>query len=582
MTHILLIEDTEVLRLCTAEILKKENFIVSTAEDGKAGLAIALEIKPDLILCDVRMPHMNGYEVLSQLKQNPTTRTTPFIFLTAKTAREDIRHGMHLGADDYLTKPFSRNELLATIESQLRKRAVIRSHYEEYLQRLEDTSTLNQQKDVVTGLNNLYYLLEQFNIFVNRLDNQQIRHPRTPFHLPCCLIYLDRHIKAKQILGYEQYSQLLRNIAQRIQKIIGKDGELALLNDHEFALLYNPLEKQQQAKTFAEDILASFTEPHSLDTNEIFVDARLCISFYPRSGHSLDELIQIARSTLSNTAKFSSEKYIFSEGSNHFNNQRQAFIETELHYALEREQLQVFYQPQIDLSTGNVSGFEALLRWQHPKLGNISPADFIPIAEETGLIQSIGYWSLRTAVADVRIWQKKYNPELRLAINLSGYQLNHKYICHDVLKILAEEDFNPEYLDIEITESILIDDFKKVSDRLKQLQRVGSKIAIDDFGTGYSSFNYTRLFAWDILKIDRCFVKNIHKSKTNAAITKGLIEMSHALGFLVIAEGVENSSELAVLNDYGCDIVQGYFLGRPVSAAALERNIFQSFDAVTH
>ncbi|AFY39189.1 response regulator receiver modulated diguanylate cyclase/phosphodiesterase [[Leptolyngbya] sp. PCC 7376] len=582
MTNILLIEDTEILRMCTARILQKEQFAVTTAEDGQEGVAIALKTTPDLILCDVRMPRMDGYQVLEQLKQNPETRAIPFIFLSAKDARQDVRRGMYLGADDYLTKPFSRSELLEAIQSQLKKRAAIQSHYKDYLIRLEDASALKQQQDGVTGLNNIYYLQNQFNFFVNRFDNQQIRNPRHSFHLPFCLIQLERNQTAKQILSFEQYNQLLSNVAERIQTILGKSGELALINDNEFGLLYDPIEQQQHASYFAEEISTSFAEPYIIGTQEVFLDARLSISFYPRSGHGLDELIQAARSTLNNTAKFNTQKYFFAEGENHSNSQKQAFIETELHYALARNELEVFYQPQIDLDTGKVSGFEALLRWTHPELGTISPVDFIPIAEETGLIQSIGYWSLRTATSEVRHWQRKYKAELRLAINLSGYQLNHKYICQDILKILAEEDFDPEYLDIEITESILIEDFQEISERLKQLQRVGVRIAIDDFGTGYSSFNYTRLFSWDILKIDRCFVNNLHKSKVNAAITKGLIEMSHALGFLVIAEGVENSSELAVLNDYGCDIVQGYFLGRPVSAKVLEKNIFQSFDTVSY
>jgi EAL domain-containing protein (putative c-di-GMP-specific phosphodiesterase class I) len=314
----------------------------------------------------------------------------------------------------------------------------------------------------------------------------------------------------------------------------------------------------------------------------LFIDVRIGICFYPRSGHSLEELIRVANLTLDNNANFATQKYQFCLGENNFQNEKRALIETELHYAQERDQLEIYYQPQINLASGKVTGLEALIRWNHPLLGTIPPSDFIPIAEETGLIESIGSWSLQTAVAQTYYWQKKYQQSLRLATNISAYQLNNPTICHDILRVLVEENFDPQYLDLEITESILIDDFQKVSEKLKMLQRVGIKIAIDDFGTGYSSFNYTRLFPWDILKIDRCFVNNLHKSKINAAITKGLIEMSHALGFKVIAEGVENSAELAILNEYGCDEVQGYFLGRPVSAQLLEKNIFQAFDNVAH
>lgn len=581
MPKILLVEDTDIVRRSTATILRYENFEVITAKDGEEGIALALNELPDLILCDVMMPKVNGYQVLEALQEEYTTRTIPFIFLTGRDTRENVRHGMHLGADDYLTKPFTKPELLQTIQSQLKKYANIKSHYEQYIRQLEQIPDENNQYDAVTGIENFLYLQQQFDFFVNKLDNRQIRNLGTNFYLPLCLIQIEGK-KIKQILSYETYNELLTETITRLKNHLENEEQVALIGDGEFAILCNPIKDRQDISSTAELIIKQFESSFMINKKEFFVDIRVGISFYPRSGHTLDELVKSCRSILENTTQFATQKYQFSSDQDNFDHDKQVFLETELHYAIARNQLQVFYQPQINLSSGTVTGLEALLRWFHPDLGFVSPVDFIPIAEETGLIESIGYWSLKEATEQVREWQRKYHESLRLAINVSAHQLSNPDICHEILRILAEEDFDPKLLDLEITESILIDDFQKANDKLKMLQRVGIKIAIDDFGTGYSSFNYTRLFPWDILKIDRCFINNIHQSKINAAITKGLIEMSHALGFKVIAEGVETSAELAVLNQYNCDEVQGYFLGRPVSGEVLERNIFQKFENVDH
>lgn len=248
-----------------------------------------------------------------------------------------------------------------------------------------------------------------------------------------------------------------------------------------------------------------------------------------------------------------------------------------MHYALEKQQIRVFYQPQIDLKTGQVSGFEALARWEHPEMGMVSPLDFIPIAEETGLIKDIGFFILETAVEDVRHWQKKYNVDFRLAVNFSSQQLRLPNICHDLVNILIDHDFNPEQLDVEITESILIKNFKQIITKLNALQRLGCKIAMDDFGTGYSSLNYVRLLPWDIIKIDRAFVSKIHENEVNKVITKGIIVTAHELGFKIVAEGIEDNNELAVLTQYDCDFIQGYFISKPISTSLIEETILNAY-----
>lgn len=582
MTKILLIEDDTIILRATSAILTHANFEVITANNGKDGLRKAFECLPDLILCDIMMPGLNGYEVLEKLKSTLTDCIIPFIFLTGRDGREDIRRGMHLGADDYLTKPFTQVELLDAIQTQLNKYHAIKTHYQQYVQKIQESVEKQSQYDSVTGIQNFIYLQEQFSFFINRLNQQQIGTPRTHFYLPVSLIKLERLEKLKQVLNYESYNALLNQIVARLQQDLPPQDQVALLGDGEFGILSMPIKERAHIQNRASKLIDLFNSPFMIEDRELFLDVRMGICLYPRDGHSLDELVKNARSTLENVARFTQIKYQLCSNNFNLDNEKKAYLETELHYAIARDQLQVFYQPQVNVQTGQITGLEALIRWEHPEKGMISPADFIPIAEETGLIESIGYWVLETATNQVKKWQTTYQEDLRLALNISGYQLNNPTICHDIIRVLVEQNFDPQYLDLEITESILIEDFQHISDTLKKLQKIGIKIAMDDFGTGYSSFNYTRLFPWDILKIDRCFIHDVDQNPINAAITKGLIEMSHALGFKVIAEGVEKSSELALLHQYRCDEVQGYFLGRPLPEMDIEVLLLQNMDQTPH
>jgi CheY-like chemotaxis protein len=270
MAKILLIEDTEIIRHSTSAALKHEGFDVIAAKNGIEGLEYALTNHPDIILCDVMMPGMDGYQVLEQLQKKQATRTIPFVFLTGKDAREDIRHCMHLDADDYLTKPFTRTELLQTIQSQLKKRDAIKAHYEEYIQKLETPEENLHQYDSVTTLPNILYLKEKFTFFINHLDNAQIRNPGETFHLPFWVLKIERHDKIKQVLGYEGYNQLLQEIAIRLQTIDTKEEqEFALISDSEFAVLWIPVQTRKESADRAKEIINLFNSSYNVQDKEL-------------------------------------------------------------------------------------------------------------------------------------------------------------------------------------------------------------------------------------------------------------------------------------------------------------------------
>jgi len=395
MKKILVIEDEQIIRENILKLLKAEGFDVTGAENGAQGLNAAVSNLPDVIICDVMMPELDGYGVLMALRSNPVTATLPFVFLTGKAERSEMRQGMELGADDYLTKPFTKAELVGAISSRLKKQEAVAEQY----------NTLRSQSS---------------------------------------------------------------------------------------ALIPDAADKLQQIKT------------------------SLCD-------------------------------------------------------ALEREEFQVYYQPQVNVQTGKIISAEALIRWLHPQKGLISPAQFIPSAEATGFIVQLGEWVLQTACRQIQVWQNFGFSGLRVAVNLSARQFRQPDLSSRVAQILAEIGLEPSSLELELTESLMVEDPPSAIATLQQLKSLGVSISIDDFGTGYSSLSYLAQYPFDTLKIDRCFISNITHGCTNAAIVKAIIEMAHSLCLEVIAEGVETEAEKDFLWRYKCDTMQGYLFSPPLPAADFEQ-----------
>ncbi|AFY37537.1 response regulator receiver modulated diguanylate cyclase/phosphodiesterase [[Leptolyngbya] sp. PCC 7376] len=576
MVKILVVEDDAKIRKNMARLLKLEDHDVLVAENGLEGLDKALSERPDLILCDILMPELDGHEMLQRLKEKAPNYFAPFIFVTAKGSKEDIRQGMTLGADDYLTKPFTRIELLDAVSSRLEKQNAFQKHYQEQLEKIEVEHLDKKKFDPVTGLPNILYLQENFKLLICEYESLRFGHSTNTVLLPFFVLRVERTEIIKQNVTLVAYQQLLKTIAQRISDFLQDENSLIMLNDIEFVILSPPQEKRAAIIAIADSIIQLFERSFTVDNQEYFLQPKLGVSLYCRDAYSINDLIQKSLNAVDAIDDISDIKYHFYSLEFSLSAQKKAFIESELHYAVERNQIKVHYQPSIRLRTGQIVGVEALARWHHPELGMISPFDFIPLTEQIGLINEIGLRVLEIAAKDVRQWQQNYQPELRLAVNFSGNQLHSANICHDVMKILMQNDFSPSYLDIEITESVLIQDFKQAIAKLNSLQRLGCRIAMDDFGTGYSSLNYARMIPWDILKIDRSFISDIHLNQINSTIVKNVISAANDLGFEIIAEGVEIEAELAILKEYHCDQAQGYLFSKPISFKAFTDQFFRS------
>jgi diguanylate cyclase (GGDEF)-like protein len=388
-------------------------------------------------------------------------------------------------------------------------------------------------------------------------------------------IDLDKFSRINDTLGHEVGDQLLRHVASRLRSCCREREdevgpatatlapEVARLGGDEFTVIMPGLHEAQDAAKLARRILSSFAQPVRVGTHEIFINASIGIAIYPYDGEDIDTLLMHADTAMYKAKEQGGSSYQTYSKSMTTTALQRMTLENDLRRALERNEFEVHYQPIVDAYTSTVVGAEALLRWRHPELGLLLPSEFIPIAEENGLIVPMGEWILQSACLQNRAWQDAGLPRIRVGVNLSSRQLK-RTLTDTIGRALQISGLEPRYLSLELTESVLVNHHKEGSEALHALRAMGLHLAVDDFGTGYSSFSYLKHFPLDTLKIDRSFIREIAIHPDDAAITTAIIAMGHALGLRVIAEGVETEAHLTLLQKQGCDEVQGYLVGRPV------------------
>jgi diguanylate cyclase (GGDEF)-like protein len=563
MPKILVIEDERSIRLNLLKLLSAEGFETLGADNGNLGLQLAQSEQPDVIICDILMPNLDGYEVLKALQQDPNTATIPFIFLTAKADRTAWRQAMNLGADDYLTKPFTRTELLDAITSRLQRRASLIQRHTAKLQQAQAQLDYLRHYNHLTHLPNKLLLQERFNQFVNQ--------PQTRRHkIPLLAIGFEQLERIHTTLGPAMGDLLLQAVAERLQTCVSPLDTIAHLGAAQFAILLTTSHSRYKVAKIAEFLLESFKSPFQIGIHEIFLTVHIGIAFLGRDGRDLDTLIKHASAAREDTKKLGKLPYQFYIASIGVKSQEELLLELELRQALERNEFQVYYQPKVNLRTKEIEGAEALVRWYHPERGLISPAEFIPLAEKTGFIIPLGEWILRTACAQTQAWQAAGLPPIRVAVNLSGHQFSQPHLGRLIVDILKETGLDPKYLELELTESTVMHNPESAIATLTELKALGIQISIDDFGTGYSSLSYLRQLPFDILKIDRSFVCKLTQDAKNAAITKAILQMAQSLDLKVVAEGVETEAELAFFSGHQCDEIQGYWFSPPLSTTAFE------------
>lgn len=568
MTKILVIEDEELVRDNLVELLDDENFEVIAAENGSVGVELARQKLPDLIVCDVMMPGLDGRGVLKQLRSDPQTARIPFIFLTAKATNADLRAGMELGADDYLTKPYKGDELLRAIAARLEKQAAVVAHYTTALQQAAQQLHHLVHYDLLTNLPNRLLLRSQF--------EQVLNAPASPGNanrqlVPVLCLGLDRFHRLLDVLGMTCGDTLLLAVAQRLRDCLSERDPLSRLEDDRFAIVLAGADRRQQIIQVVQTLLDTIARPFAVEGRDLYLTASIGIACYPHNGKTIDLLLQAALQGMSQAKQQGGNQYQFYTATLHVGSLDRLTLETSLRSALERDEFEVYYQPQVKLADGQIVGAEALLRWQHPERGLIPPDKFLSVAEETGLIVPIGEWVLQTACRQFQVWQQLGYAQLRLAVNLSGRQFIQPSLRQLLIDISMEVGFDLRYLELELTESIVVQNPEFSLRTLSALKALGVRIALDDFGTGYSSLNYLKTFPFDSLKIDPCFIKDLTSDETNVVLTTAIIKMARQLNLKTIAEGVDAEAELDFLYQQACDEMQGYFFSPPVPAAVFKK-----------
>lgn len=377
-------------------------------------------------------------------------------------------------------------------------------------------------------------------------------------------IDLDRFKYVNDTLGHSSGDLLLKEASERMKSCLRKEDVLARIGGDEFICLLPHLKSKRDAETTANQLLEKLALPFTLFDHEIYISASIGISLFPNDGDDSETLVTSADSAMYTAKRQGRNQYEWFKAEIQAGRFEKLILENNLRKALQQDQLRLVYQPQQDLTNGTISTVEALIRWEHPDLGTISPADFIPLAEETGLIIPIGEWVLHEACRQNKEWQENGYRPVRVAVNLSSQQFLQPELPKTIFGILEKTKLSPTWLELEITESMIVKDLKTTTKILYELKEMGIHISIDDFGTGYSSLSYLNELPIDILKIDRSFIKDIETSKSCSVVTEAIISLAHALELKVVAEGVETDGQLMEIRKRQCDSIQGFLLSKPL------------------
>jgi diguanylate cyclase (GGDEF)-like protein/PAS domain S-box-containing protein len=700
MREKILIVDDDSGNLAALGRLLSSDYDVVAAPSGERALRIAFGTQQlDLILLDVMMPDMDGYELLSRLREHSATRDIPVIFVTGMDSVADEERGLGLGAVDYIAKPYHPHIILARVHTQLElKRArdflanhnhileqqvaartaelrasearfrvamdsmrdafvileaeqgsaiewnpsaarmfgfsreevlgqplyqlIVPARYREQAQygikhfaatgegvavgktleikalhrngeefpvevslsamRLDDKNyavgivrDISERKryqaqlerqtnfDDLTGLPNR-------NLLADRLSQALARCQQSKKDLALLTFNLNRFREVIDSLGHRLGDQLLLGVAMRLGSVGDSIDTLAHMNGDEFVLLAECGETGETI-ALAQRVLKTLEQPFLLNGRELFLSASIGIAVFPKDGENAETLLKNAAAAMYRTKMSTGNSFSFYSAEMNAHSLERLNLEVDLRHAIERNELCLYYQPQLSLRSGEVIGMEALLRWQHPVRGLVSPLDFIPLAEETGLIVPIGAWVLRTACAQNRAWQAAGLPAMTVAVNLSARQFEAQDMTALIAQVLRESGLDPSYLELELTESVAMGNAEAFIDVTDALKKLGVSLAIDDFGTGYSSLSYLKRFAIDHLKIDQSFVRDMVGDPDSASIVEAVVGLSHGLRLSVIAEGVETEAQLNFLRSCSCDEMQGFYFSKPLSSAEFEQ-----------
>ena len=553
---VLMVEDSEDdAHLLCSELATAENDLVYKRVERAAEMRAALrETDWDVIISDHAMPSFNALEALDLLKESG--KDIPFIIYSGNINEHTAVSAMRNGAHDCVYKGnFAR--LMPSIERELKNAAIRRAR-----QQAENHIYRLAYYDEITGL-------PKRNLFCEKVTEKLSKMVDSKASGAMYFINMDRLMRINNTYGYTMGDALIKQLAHRLWDCVEARCTLGRIGGNKFAFFKSSVADSGDIQRFADRIMATVATPFVIDGLEFYVTLSMGICVYSDDGKEVSTLLANAESAmlLAKTLWRNNYKYYVQAMSKAV--AKRTLLEAALQRVVEREELLLHYQPVIDLKTGNITGMEALVRWHHPKFGLIPPDEFIPLADETGLIIEIGEWVLQQACKQAKAWQNAGFGSMSMAVNVSAVQLGQPQLLSCVADVLRRTGLDPACLELEITESVLMRDAETSINTLRALKEMGIKIAMDDFGTGYSSLSYLKRFPIDILKIDRSFIREVVIDPDNSAIVTAIVALAKSLHLSVVAEGVETKEQLDFLRGENCERAQGYLFSKPLASEAL-------------
>lgn len=581
---ILVCDDDLNVRLLTRQCLEAEGMVVVEAADGTEALDVFVRERPDLVFLDVEMPGMTGLEVCQRIRQMPQGESIPIMIVTGSDDRQSIDQGFEAGATQYKTKPVNWSLLGRDVLYMLRASDAFNA-----LKRQEDRLRYLAYYDPLTSLPNR----RSFNEQLNRILKRCRRHNTGAALM---FIDLDHFKRINDSIGHGRGDRLLVEIAKRLTVELREDDainyysdssadteeaaggtEIARLGGDEFTVVLSDVSDTLHIEKVATRILKALSEPIPLQSHNPVVTPSIGIAVYPQDGEDPDTLVRNADTAMYVAKAAGRACFRFYDEDMNARAVEQLKMEEELRDAMQNHELELRYQPQVDTTTGEVVSVEALVRWKHPERGMVSPLEFIPVAERTGQIIELGDWVLHEVARHCMYWDSLGLPPFRVCVNISPLQFNQDDLPGRIARFLEHTGMDAKRLELELTESAIMTDARANIEKLRQLKALGLELAVDDFGTGYSSLSYLKRFPIDTLKIDQSFVRDLD-TPDGAAIVDAIIALSKTLNLRVIAEGIEESDQLAYLVNRGCDLLQGYYFSRPIYPEDVPDMLRQDFN----
>ncbi len=565
--RILLIDDDELDRVAVIRALKQSGLMLDIRQcaTAAAGLKVAAEEHFDAILLDYRLPDQDGVEVLQRLRSGAFGHVA-ILMLSRQEDPAVAEQCLEAGAQDFLLKDEVDGRRLTRAICQARQRYSM----EEALKASHEKLRALSEHDSLTGLLNR----RGFEVTLNVAMENSLRKQKG---LAVLLLDIDDFKSINDTLGHSSGDAVLIEIARRLKLMVRAGDSFCRLGGDEFVLITNNLEHEEQASLLAERLIGVLREPFILTSAELMITASVGIAVLDCSTKNSSDLLNHADVAMYRAKQDGRNRFRFYSEKLHAAVQHITTLKREMHTAISNQEFVVYYQPQFDAQDRKLAGMEALVRWNHPRLGLLAPSDFIPIAENTGLIVDIGNWVLRESCRQLSVWLNRY-PEfdrnLTVSVNLSPIQLEHASLIQDVREALSSNYLAPHRLELEITESSLIGDQGRAVATLSELASRNIILSLDDFGTGYSSMHHLKLFPIKELKIDREFVSTIGINCESDRLLIAMIRFAQALSLKIVAEGIETKEQADFCAFNGCTILQGYYYSKPISAAEFEANFF--------